>query len=53
LLQCWWWRLVGIVVVVLVGTTVATIGHLMTVKRFDIEVKDIDSQLYASRYNDD
>jgi hypothetical protein len=54
LLQCWWWRQVGVVVVV-VGTTVASVGHLMTVKRFEIEEKiEIrDSQLYASRYNDD
>jgi hypothetical protein len=56
LLQCWWWRWVGIiVVVVLIGTTVVSVGHLMIVKRFDIEEKiEIrDSQLYASRYNDD
>jgi hypothetical protein len=54
LLQCWWWRLVG-VVVVLVGTTVASVGHLIIMKRFEIEEKiEIrDSQLYASRYNDD
>jgi hypothetical protein len=57
LLQCWWWRwVVGIVVVVvLVGTTVVSVGHLMIVKRFEIELKiEIqDFQLYASRYNDD
>jgi hypothetical protein len=60
LLQCWWWRWVGIVVVVIVvvvvvGTTVASVGHLMIVKRFEIEEKiEIqDSQLYASRYNND
>jgi hypothetical protein len=57
LLKCWWWRrVVGIVVVlVLVGTTVASVGHLMIVKRFEIELKiEIqDSQLYASRYTDD
>jgi hypothetical protein len=57
LLKCCWWRRVGIVdvVVVLVGTTVASVGHLMIVKRFEIE-RDIDirdSQLYASRYTDD
>jgi uncharacterized protein involved in exopolysaccharide biosynthesis len=55
LLKYWWWRWVRIVVVVLVGTTVASVGHLMIVKRFEIEV-DIairDSQLYASRYTDD
>jgi hypothetical protein len=52
--MCWWWRRVGIVVVV-VGTTVASVGHLMIVKRFEIEEKiEIrDSQLYASRYNND
>jgi hypothetical protein len=58
LLQCWRWRWVGIIVlVILVGTTVASIciGHLMIVKRFEIEIKVevIDSKLYASRYNDD
>jgi hypothetical protein len=56
LLKCWWWRRVGIfVVVVLVGTTVASVGHLMIVKSCEIEVKiDLqDSQLYASRYIDD
>jgi hypothetical protein len=55
LLKYWWWRWVRIVVVVLVDTTVASVGHLMIVKRFEIEV-DIairDSQLYASRYTDD
>jgi hypothetical protein len=55
LLKCWWWRRVGIVVVVLIGTTVTSVGHLMIVKRFETEI-DIeirDSQLYASRYTDD
>jgi hypothetical protein len=52
LLQCWWWRRVGIViVVVLIGDTGASVGHLMIVKRFEIEIQDF--QLYASRYNDD
>jgi hypothetical protein len=54
LLQCWWWRRVG-VVVVLVGTMVVSVGHLMIVKRFETEI-DIairDSQLYASRYTND
>jgi hypothetical protein len=56
LLQCWWWRWVGVVVVVvvvvvvLISNTVASVGHLMIVKRFEIEIQD--SQLYASRYND-
>jgi hypothetical protein len=57
LLKCGWWRwVVGIVVVVvLVGTTVASVGHLIIMKRFEIELKiEIqDSQLYASRYTDD
>jgi hypothetical protein len=40
LLKCWWWmRVVGIVVVVLVGTTVASVCHLIIVKRFEIELK--------------
>jgi hypothetical protein len=52
LLQCWWWRWVDVVVViVLISVTVASVGHLMIVKRFEIEIQD--SQLYASRYNDD
>jgi hypothetical protein len=52
LLQCWWWRWVGVVVViVLISDTVASVGHLMIVKRFQIEIQD--SQLSASRYNDD
>jgi hypothetical protein len=57
LFKCWWWRwVVGVVVVLIViGTTVASVGHLMIVKRFEIELKiEIqDSQLYASRYIDD
>jgi hypothetical protein len=36
LLKCWW--VVGVVVVVLVGTTVASVGHLIIVKRFEIEL---------------
>jgi hypothetical protein len=54
LLQCWWWRRVG-VVAVLVGTMVVSVGHLMIMKRFEIEEKiEIrDSQLYTSRYNDE
>jgi hypothetical protein len=52
LLQCWWWRWVGIVVVVvLISDTVASVVHLMIVKRFEIEIQY--SQLYALRYNDD
>jgi hypothetical protein len=55
LLQCWRWRRVGIVFIVLIGTTVASVVHLVVVKRFEteIEIEIKDSQLYASRYNDD
>jgi hypothetical protein len=59
LLKCWWWRrVVGIVVVavvVLIGTTVVIVGHLMIVKRFEMELKiEVqDSQLYASTHTDD
>jgi hypothetical protein len=53
MLQRWWWRWVGVVVVVvvLISGTFVSVGHLMIVKRFEIEIQD--SQLYASRYNDD
>jgi hypothetical protein len=45
LLKYWWWRWVGIVVVVvLVGTMVVSIGHLMIVKSFEILVKDRDTR---------
>jgi uncharacterized membrane protein len=42
LLKCWWWRwVVGVVVVlVVIGTTVAGVGYLMIVKRFEIEIQD-------------
>jgi hypothetical protein len=53
LLKYWWWRWFGIVVVVLVGTTVASVGHIVIEKRFEIDMVIRDSQLYASRYNDD
>jgi hypothetical protein len=44
LLKCWWWRWVGIVVaIVLVGTMVVSVGHLMIVKSCEIEVKDRDT----------
>jgi hypothetical protein len=44
LLKSWWWRWVGIVVVVvLLGTTVVSVGHLMIVKSCEIEVKDKDT----------
>jgi hypothetical protein len=44
LLKCWWWRRVGIVVVALIGTTVASVSHLMIVKIFETEVKDRDTR---------
>jgi hypothetical protein len=45
LFKCWWWRRVGIVVaVVLVGTTIVSVGHLMIVKSFEIEGKDRDTR---------
>jgi hypothetical protein len=44
MLKHWWWRRVGIVVVVLVGTTVASVGHLMSVKSCEIEGKDRDTR---------
>jgi hypothetical protein len=57
LFQCWWWRHVGVVavVVVLLSGTIASVGHLMIVKRFEIEIaiEIKDSQLYASSYNND
>jgi hypothetical protein len=54
-LKCGWWRWVGVVVVVfLVGTTVASVGDLVIEKRFETEIDTAirDSQLYASRYTD-
>jgi hypothetical protein len=39
LLKCWWWRWVVAIVVVLVGTTIVSVGHLIIVKRFEIELK--------------
>jgi hypothetical protein len=39
LLKCWWWKWVVGVAVVLVGTMVASVGHLIIVKRFEIELK--------------
>jgi hypothetical protein len=52
LLQCWWWRRVAIVVIVVfISNMVVSVGHLMIMKRFEIDIQD--SQLYASRYNDD
>jgi hypothetical protein len=38
LLKCWWWRWVGTVIVVLIGDTVASVGHLMIVKRFETDI---------------
>jgi hypothetical protein len=54
LIQCWWWRWVVIaVVVVLISDTVMSVGYLMIMKRFETKIEIQDSQLYASRYNDD
>jgi hypothetical protein len=56
LLKCWWCRWVGVVVlVVLVGTTVVSVGHLVIQKRFETEIDMAirDSQLYASRNTND
>jgi hypothetical protein len=53
LLKCWWWRWDGIVVVVLIGAIVVSVGHMMIMKRFETEIEIKDFQLYASRYNDD
>jgi hypothetical protein len=38
---------VVVVVIVLVGTTVESVGHLMIVKRFEIEVKDRDTRFWT------
>jgi hypothetical protein len=39
LLKCWWGRGVVGIVVVLVGTTVASVGHLIIVKGFEIGLR--------------
>jgi hypothetical protein len=40
LLKCWRWRHVGVVVaVVLLSGIVVSVGHLMVVNRFEIEIK--------------
>jgi hypothetical protein len=45
LLQCWWWRQVGVVIViVLISNTIASVGHLMIMKRFEKEIKDRDTR---------
>jgi hypothetical protein len=50
--DCVWWWIVG---TVLIGGVVAVVSvrHLVIMERFEIEIKINDSQLYASRYNDD
>jgi hypothetical protein len=57
LLKCWGWRrIVGSIVdIVLIGVVVAvaSVNHLEIGKRFETEIEIKDSQLYASRYNDD
>jgi hypothetical protein len=56
-LKCWGWRrIVGSTVdIVLIGIVVAvtSVSLLVILKRFEIEIEIKDSQLYASRYNDD
>jgi hypothetical protein len=51
LLQCWWWRWVGggVVVVVLISDTVASVGHLMIVKRFETEI-EIEIKVRDTRF---
>jgi hypothetical protein len=57
LLKYWGWRrIVGSIVdIVLIGivVAVASVSHLVIGKRFETEIEIKDSQLYASRYNDD
>jgi hypothetical protein len=57
LLKCWGWRqIVGSTVdIVLIGVVVVvvSVSHLVIGKRFETEIEIKDSQLYASRYNDD
>jgi hypothetical protein len=57
LLKYWGWRwIVGSTVdIVLIGivVAVASVSHLVIGKRFETEIEIKDSQLYASRYNDD
>jgi hypothetical protein len=33
-----------VIIIVLIGDTVASVGHLMIVKRFEIEIKDRDTR---------
>jgi hypothetical protein len=56
LLKSWWWRQIGsIVVIVLICGVIVSVLHLMIMKIFEteMEIEIKDSQLYASRYNDD
>jgi hypothetical protein len=46
LLKCWWWRWVVGVVVVLVGTMVVSVGHLIIAKRFEIELNKIPNYMH-------
>jgi hypothetical protein len=51
-----WRRIVGSTVeIVLIGVVVAVVGvsRLVIGKRFETKIEIKDSQLYASRYNDD
>jgi hypothetical protein len=42
-----------VVVIVLLSGMIASVGHLVVVKKFETEIEIKGSQLYASRYNDD
>jgi hypothetical protein len=57
LLKCCGWRwIVGSTIdIVLIGVVVAvvSVSHLVIGKRFEIEIEIKDSQLYASRNNND
>jgi hypothetical protein len=57
LLKCWGWRrIVGSTIdIALIGVvvTVASVNHLVIGKRYETEIEIKDSQLYASRHNDD
>jgi hypothetical protein len=51
LLKGWWWR--QIVGIVLINVVVVSVHNLVIMEIFETKVEIKDSQLYASRYNDD
>jgi hypothetical protein len=54
LLKSWWRRWIGsVVVIVIIHDAVVSVCHLMIMKRFETEIEIKDSQLFASRYNND